>query len=520
MGNVPTAAGPTGLAVDAAGKLWVTAYHGRVVQRIDPNAGPLGSDGVTPVGAVDFTSPDLGGIPYNYSDMTGSTLIGMPPTGTWSFVWDSGQGGAEWGKIGWTAAITGDGALTVRAASGADGVAFGAPVVVRRGEDFDVPNGRYLRVTVSFKRSSTGESPLLYDLTIGTAAYELPAQVNHAPAVSAGPDRAVTLPSPATFAGTVQDDGLPAGVLDATWIDLGTGTLPVIFTSPNTVKTDVYFAAPGTYDLRLFASDLTLSATDDVQVVVSDTPPLDQATFVVTRNQAGPLEVGNSVTITASLVDGSAQPMADHPIRFDVAGANPTTAILLTGADGLARFTYAGTKTGTDNVTATALSLGVALDDTLPGFEWISGAGPIAAAQSWIASPAHQSTVMDRVPIQLSNQVTLTAGTLRYWPATHPEQVGTLATDLIGSPGAILATFDTTMLANGSYVIELDGTDNAATSDRAWCWSRSPATTSRGASSSSASTSRSTCRACRSRSAAATTAWRRTSWATSATAGR
>ena len=66
-----------------------------------------------------------------------------------------------------------------------------------------------------------------------------------------------------------------------------------------------------------------------------------------------------------------------------------------------------------------------------------------------------------QVPIKLVMDVTLTAGTLKYLPAASPTDVHTLATNLAGQPGTTLATFDTTVLANGSYVIQLDGTDEA-----------------------------------------------------------
>ncbi|MDH3308538.1 MAG: hypothetical protein OEO77_13605, partial [Acidimicrobiia bacterium] len=82
IGNVTVASGPTGVAVDAAGKVWSTDYSAQTVSRIDPSMGPIGADLVTPVGAVDFTSVNLGGLLYNYSDMTGSTLIAPPTTGT------------------------------------------------------------------------------------------------------------------------------------------------------------------------------------------------------------------------------------------------------------------------------------------------------------------------------------------------------------------------------------------------------------------------------------------------------
>ena len=66
-----------------------------------------------------------------------------------------------------------------------------------------------------------------------------------------------------------------------------------------------------------------------------------------------------------------------------------------------------------------------------------------------------------QVPIKLVMDVTLTAGTLTYRPAASPTDVHTLATNLAGPPGMTMATLDTTVLANGSYVIDLDGTDDA-----------------------------------------------------------
>ncbi len=70
LGNVikyvPVGAGPTGVAVDYNGKVWITNLDGDNVMRVDPN--------------VDNGTVDLnvylgaGAYPYNYSDMTGTTL--------------------------------------------------------------------------------------------------------------------------------------------------------------------------------------------------------------------------------------------------------------------------------------------------------------------------------------------------------------------------------------------------------------------------------------------------------------
>ncbi len=166
VGNVTVGSGPTGVAVDARGKIWTTNYYSRTVSRIDPAAGPAGPDGSTPVGAVDFTTVDLGGLLYNYSDMTGSTLHGAPENGTWEVLHDSGTAGADWGTVSWNAKVTGDGFVKVTVASSEDGVNFGPPQDASNGVDLTVANGRYLQVTVAFQRSGTGVSPILYDLTV------------------------------------------------------------------------------------------------------------------------------------------------------------------------------------------------------------------------------------------------------------------------------------------------------------------------------------------------------------------
>ncbi|UCD08099.1 MAG: hypothetical protein JSU79_07010 [Dehalococcoidales bacterium] len=163
---LPAGSGPTGVAVDANGKIWATGYYSQTVYRIDPTLGGPGADGITPIGAVDH-SINLGGNLYNYSDMTGSTLQGAPGSGTWTVVYDSTCPGAEWGTVAWNADEPDDSSITVTAASSEDGVTFGPPEAASDGVDLTVANGRYLKVTVTFQRSSGGDSPILYDLTIG-----------------------------------------------------------------------------------------------------------------------------------------------------------------------------------------------------------------------------------------------------------------------------------------------------------------------------------------------------------------
>jgi hypothetical protein len=152
---------PTGVAVDAAGKVWVTNLSSDDAMRIDPT-----TNLVDLTVSLNYLGQTANASPYNYSDMTGSTLIAPPNTGTWTVVHDSGIANAVWGFVTWNASTPGDSSLQVYSASSTDGITFSAEEAVTNGVDLTVPDGQYLRVRVTFTRASTGETPILYDLTI------------------------------------------------------------------------------------------------------------------------------------------------------------------------------------------------------------------------------------------------------------------------------------------------------------------------------------------------------------------
>jgi RHS repeat-associated protein len=299
VGTIAVQSGPTGVAVDGSGKIWATNHNSRTVSRINPNLGPLGPDGVTRVGAVEFSTQNLGGDLYNYSDMTGSTLSGVPSTGTWSTIFDSQIVGAEWGRIGWTASMCGDASLTVSVASSTNGTTFGPAEIVTNGADPSVANGRFLRIVVSFKRSASGETPVLYDLSVGTSGFTLPVVPNQGPTAFAGGDQTVTLPDVAKLSGNACDDGFPRGAaLSLTWSKVS-GPGDVAFTKPNSPLTDASFTLPGTYVLKLTASDSEQSASDDVTVTVL---PANAAPIV----NAGPnqtITLPNTASLSGTVAD-------------------------------------------------------------------------------------------------------------------------------------------------------------------------------------------------------------------------
>ncbi len=287
---------------------------------------------------------------------------------------------------------------------------------------------------------------------------------NLAPFVSAGGNQGfynARIPTFLTVQGEVHDDGPNGDVrLTSEWTVIS-GPGPVSFADASSPVTDVLFGLPGTYVLQLAASDGYLTVADRATITVDPDPSIAGANLAVALTAAGPLETGQTETLTATLTDGLGAPIRDYVVRLTVAGANPVTTTLLTNSLGVATFTYQGSKPGTDVLHATAIGSTLQLDSAFLSVTWVQPAsGGAFLTQGWIGSPLDQAKLTEQVPVVLSPDVTLASGTIKYYPAAAPTDVHFLATNVSGAPGATLATLDTTMLANGAYVIQLDGTDN------------------------------------------------------------
>lgn len=118
-------------------------------------------------------------------------------------------------------------------------------------------------VVLGSDKSKIGGSRISLERSTGSA-------VNLAPIVSAGPDLAINLPNAAALAGTVSDDGRPTGsLLSSVWTKVS-GPGNVVFGNAASPNTTASFELPGSYVLRLAASDGSLSSSDQVTVTVSD----------------------------------------------------------------------------------------------------------------------------------------------------------------------------------------------------------------------------------------------------------
>jgi hypothetical protein len=131
-------------------------------------------------------------------------------------------------------------------------------------------------VLFSFDTSFDTTLDTSLDTSFDTTTTNLP------PIVSAGPDGTAIAGTPINLAGTVSDDGQPSAASLSTLWSIVSAAGPVTFGDDTAPSTTATFDAPGTYVLRLTASDGQLSRSDEVSIIVaadqtselSNTPPL------------------------------------------------------------------------------------------------------------------------------------------------------------------------------------------------------------------------------------------------------
>jgi hypothetical protein len=151
--------------------------------------------------------------------------------------------------------------MTWTMVSGPGTVTFGTPSAATTTATFSTAGTFVVRLTANDGEFSGFDDAVITVFAAGT---------NAPPAVTAGPDQLITLPSPANLAGTVVDDGLPnpPRAVTVAWSKLsGPGT--VTFGNAAALVTTATFSANGTYLLRLTASDSQASAYDDMTVTAN-----------------------------------------------------------------------------------------------------------------------------------------------------------------------------------------------------------------------------------------------------------
>ena len=286
------------------------------------------------------------------------------------------------------------------------------------------------------------------EMTISVASVP----VNQPPAVNAGPDQTISLPTnTVTFHGIATDDSLPAGNLSLAWTTV-TGPATVVFASAYSAETTAQFNASGTYVLRLTASDGEFSRSDDLVVTVMSAPA---------QNQTPTTNAGPDQTVLLSRgaqLDGSASDdglpagsLTTNWTKISGPGAvtflNPNVTI--TGALFNATGTYVlrltagdGALTASDDITITVID---------------SVAPPTVA----VTAPTDGSSVTE--PSSVIGSVSNGTWVLEYSLDNDDNANNRVWTTFATGSGAIsnaeLGTFDPTMMLNGLFDIRLSATD-------------------------------------------------------------
>lgn len=233
--------------------------------------------------------------------------------------------------------------------SGPAEVAFAEPQHPTTNVVFTVPGIYVLRLA-----ASDGQLAASDDVTITVKPQ------NVAPAVSAGADQSIELPSTASLQGDVTDDGLPQGTIVTTWTRVsGPGT--VTFADEHAKATTAMFSVAGTYVLRLTATDGELDASDDVEIRVApeNQPPVvsageDLFTIIATATPLNGnasddgLPAGSTLTTSWSRASGPGE------VAFADAAKPVTTATFATAGVYVLRLTATdGRVVSSDDVTIT-----------------------------------------------------------------------------------------------------------------------------------------------------------------------
>ena len=149
---------PSGVAVDAAGKVWATDIGSEYIHRIDPATN-----------VTDLSKKIIGsGGHYTYSDMTG--IVSRTITtriGTWTVVFDSETANTPWGTVSWNSNEPTGTSVTVKVRRSNDQSTWSSWETATNGVSLSsTPNGRYIQIETTLQIISGDVSPILYDLTV------------------------------------------------------------------------------------------------------------------------------------------------------------------------------------------------------------------------------------------------------------------------------------------------------------------------------------------------------------------
>jgi RHS repeat-associated protein len=222
----------------------------------------------------------------------------------------------------------------------------------------------------------------------------------------------------------------------------------------------VNFPAPGTYNYEVDYSECcggSLVLTMATGQNSTGVPPTGAVTLSPTNPAS--LTAGQNQSFTTTVVDASGAAVQSSTVNLVVTGANQRQLTATTDSTGHATFQYTGTNAGSDTIQSSAIVSGMGAYSNIVNMTWTVPAGggvTTFVPQGWIGSPTSGLVVQGQVPITVASGVSLTSGTLSYWPTSSPASVTILNSNTTGS--GTIGTFDATTLASGGYTLQLNAT--------------------------------------------------------------
>jgi RHS repeat-associated protein len=326
--------------------------------------------------------------------------------------------------------------------SGPAAVTFGTPNQPQTSATFSQAGTYVLQLTGNDSQLSTSA-------TVTITVYP----PNQPPAVNPGPDQTIVYPNQyITFNGTVTDDGLPVGsTLAIAWSQFSGPNL-VTFTNQSAATTTVTFPSPGTYVLQLSASDGQFTTTKAVNAFVLGPPVVTTTPAVASGVVNTPIPLQGTITING-------QPLTPGQINF---GWNLFTAP--TGVYYNASFSSTNSlstqfQTDTPGTYKVGLCSGSTAYCGYTIINVVTTPQPLPTIS--IAAPLDGTQIT--APTQVTGSVSGGNWVLDYALQNDfsPMVYTTLATGTGGVTNAQLATFDPTILLNGTYSLRLTSTNSA-----------------------------------------------------------
>ena len=149
---------PTGVAIDAAGKVWVCNDGDEFIKRIDPATN-----------AIDLEKEIIGSNGhYSYSDMTGIMARTITTRiGTWTVNFNSEEADTPWGTISWNSLESEGTPIIIKVRSSNDQTSWSSWEEAFNGDQLSsTPDGQYLQIETTLQTDEDEVSPILYDLTV------------------------------------------------------------------------------------------------------------------------------------------------------------------------------------------------------------------------------------------------------------------------------------------------------------------------------------------------------------------